>query len=84
MPNALHLVVKLCPRAKCIRVRFDCSTPNDVFAPLLQLECVKEFSAVCVSSGERSLIDFGDMSPILEKHGPKNLTHLELKVCTLP
>ncbi|KAL0273444.1 UNVERIFIED_CONTAM: hypothetical protein PYX00_006105 [Menopon gallinae] len=79
-PDALHLVVRLCPRAKSVRVRFDCSTPNDALAPLVQLEAIKEYSAVCVSSGERSLIDFADMSPILEKHGPKSLTYLELKV----
>lgn len=83
-PEALQLAVVLCPNTLSIRVRFDCSTPNDVLAPLLTLDKLKEFSAVCVSSGERTLLDFSDMAPILEKFGPSSLTFLELKVQPLP
>ena len=79
-PNALQLAVQLCPNAISIRLRYDNSTPNDVIAPLMTLEKIKEFSAVCVSSGERVLLDFTDMSSIFQKYGPLGLSFLELKV----
>lgn len=81
-PDALQLAVALCPSAYSIRVRFDCSTPHDVLIPLTGLSKVKDFSAVCVSSGERTLLDFNDIAPIIEKHGPNSLTYVELKART--
>jgi len=79
-PDALQLAILLCPQAVSIHLRFDCSTPNDVLAPLLNLEKIKHFSAVCVTSGERTNLDFSDITPILEKFGPTSLRFLELKV----
>ncbi|KAK6623645.1 hypothetical protein RUM43_009497 [Polyplax serrata] len=79
-PDALQLAVTLCPSAHIVHVRFDCSTPHDVLHPLTSLKKLQEFSAVCVSSGERTLLDFSDMVPILEAHGQNGLNILELKV----
>ncbi|XP_024085203.1 uncharacterized protein LOC106667882 [Cimex lectularius] len=79
-PDALKLAVALCPEATSIRLRFDCSTPHHVVGPLVNLKALRELSAVCVTSGERTLLDFTDMIPILEQHGPKTLNMLELKV----
>ncbi|XP_067008052.2 uncharacterized protein [Anabrus simplex] len=78
--NVLHMAVRLCPEARFIRVRYDCSTPHDVLAPLMDLKHLSEFSVVCVSSGERTLLDFSDIAPILEAHGEQSLVFLELKV----
>ena len=80
-PDVLQLAVLLCPEATQVRVRFDCSTPHDVLSPLsTMLRCLRELSVVCVTSGERSRLDFSDLTPILEKHGSENLKSLELKV----
>lgn len=79
-PDALQLATILCPQAVTIHLRFDCSTPNDVLIPLLNLDKIRQFSAVCVTSGERSNLDFSDLTPILEKYGPASLSLLELKV----
>lgn len=60
--------------------RFDPNTPHDVLQPLNSLKRLKELSTVCVSSGERCLLDFTDIAPLLEHHGPKSLQALEMKV----
>nr|CAD7396233.1 unnamed protein product [Timema poppensis] len=79
-PDALQLAVHLCPEATSVRMRYDCSTPHDVLSPLVKLRRLKELSVVCVSSGERTLLDFSDIAPLLETHGTDSLTSLELKV----
>ena len=78
--DALKLAVTLCPQATDVRLRFDNSTPNDVVGPLASLKRLNSLSAVCVTSGERTLLDFTDLKPILEVHGKKHLIALELKV----
>ncbi|XP_039278803.1 uncharacterized protein LOC111049031 [Nilaparvata lugens] len=78
--DALRLASILCPEACYIRLRYDPMTPNDILQPLTSLKKMREFSAVCVSSGERCVLDFTDMAPIIEHHGPKSLLALELKV----
>ena len=80
-PDVLQLAVLLCPEATQVRVRFDCSTPHDVLSPLsTMLRCLRELSVVCVTSGERSRLDFSDLIPILEQHGSENIKSLEFKV----
>lgn len=78
--DAMRLATVLCPEAKSVRVRIDCSTPHDVLAPLCNLKALKELSVVCVTSGERCLLDFTDIAPVLEAHGESSLASLELKV----
>lgn len=78
--DALQLAVKLCPQATSVRIRFDNSTSHHVVSPLLDLKALEEFSAVCVSSGERTLLDFQDFAPLLQHFGPGSLKSLELKV----
>ncbi|RZF47618.1 hypothetical protein LSTR_LSTR014460, partial [Laodelphax striatellus] len=78
--DALRLASTLCPEACYIRLRYDPMTPNDILQPLTSLKKMREFSAVCVSSGERCVLDFTDMAPLIEHHGPKSLLALELKV----
>lgn len=78
--DAMRLATTLCPEAVYIRVRIDCSTPNDVLASLTGIKRVKELSVVCVTSGERTLLDFSDITPVLETHGELSLKSLELKV----
>ncbi|XP_075213644.1 uncharacterized protein LOC142319857 [Lycorma delicatula] len=78
--DALRLATALCPDACYVRLRFDPNTPHDVLQPLISLHRLKELSTVCVSSGERCLLDFSDIAPLLEHHGPKSLQALELKV----
>ncbi|XP_065201872.1 uncharacterized protein LOC135832510 [Planococcus citri] len=77
--DALQLATELCPEAHTIRVRFDCSTHHDILLPLTNLHKVKDLSVVCVTNGERSLMDFTDIEPILRHHG-NNIKSLELKV----
>lgn len=79
-PDALRLVVQLCPDASCARTRFDCETAHDALMPLRTLRRLRELSVVCVSSGQRTLLDFSDIRPVLEAHGADSLTALELKV----
>ncbi|KAF6214665.1 hypothetical protein GE061_009408 [Apolygus lucorum] len=78
--DALRLAVTLCPKATSVRLRVDSSTPHHVVAPLTALKNLHELTAVCVTSGERPLLDFSDLAPILEKFGPQSLRTLELKV----
>ncbi|KAL1124526.1 hypothetical protein AAG570_001152 [Ranatra chinensis] len=78
--DALRLAVALCPDAVDVRLRFDCSTPHDVASSLTSLSRLLRFSAVCVTSGERTLLDFTDIVPLLEHFGSKTLITLELKV----
>lgn len=77
--DALQLAIDLCPEAHSIRVRIDCSTHHDILLPLKTLSKLKELSVVCVTNGERSLLDFTDIAPVLMHHG-KHLKSLELKV----
>ncbi|KAL6954873.1 hypothetical protein U1Q18_047088 [Sarracenia purpurea var. burkii] len=76
--DALQLATELCPEAYTIRVRFDCSTHHDILLPLINLNKLKELSVVCVTNGERSLMDFTDIEPVLKHHG-NHLKSLELK-----
>ncbi|KAL1458393.1 hypothetical protein WDU94_008549, partial [Cyamophila willieti] len=78
--DALSLAVTLCPLAESVRIRYDCSTHHDSIEALTSLKKLKEFSIVCVTSGERCLLDFTDIVPILEAHGESRLKYLELKV----
>ncbi|BES89555.1 LRR [Nesidiocoris tenuis] len=78
--DALRLAVTLCPDATSVHLRFDCSTPHHVVGPLTNLKKLIELSAVCVTSGERTLLDFTDLVPILDKFGPESIKYLELKV----
>ncbi|KAK9510413.1 hypothetical protein O3M35_005205 [Rhynocoris fuscipes] len=78
--DALKLAVTVCPKATSVNLRYDCSTPHHIVGYLTSLTRLQELSAVCVTSGERTLLDFNDLVPILEKFGPKTLKSLELKV----
>ncbi|XP_026676697.1 uncharacterized protein LOC103505595 [Diaphorina citri] len=78
--DALSLAVALCPNAESVRIRYDCSTHHDSIEALTSLHKLKELSIVCVTSGERCLLDFTDIVPILEVHGEAQLKYLELKV----
>ncbi|CAA9995802.1 unnamed protein product, partial [Nesidiocoris tenuis] len=80
--DALRLAVTLCPDATSVHLRFDCSTPHHVVGPLTNLKKLIELSAVCVTSGERTLLDFTDLVPILDKFGPESIKYLELKTIT--
>lgn len=77
--DALQLAVLLCPSASQLRARFDPQTPHDVLAPAASLARLQLLSAVCVSSGQRSHLDFSDVAALLERHG-EHLRTLELKV----
>ena len=80
-PDVLQLAVLLCPAACQVHVRFDCSTPYDVLSPIAtSLHSLRELSVVCVTSGERSNLNFEDLTAILEHHGSDTLRSLELKV----
>ena len=80
-PDVLQLAVLLCPAACQVHVRFDCSTPHDVLSPIATaLHSLRELSVVCVTSGERSHLNFEDLTAILEHHGSDTLRSLELKV----
>jgi len=80
-PDVLQLAVLLCPAACQVHVRFDCSTPHDVLSPIATaLHSLRELSVVCVTSGERSHLNFEDLTAILEHHGSGTLRSLELKV----
>jgi hypothetical protein len=80
-PDVLQLAVLLCPAACQVHMRFDCSTPHDVLAPIAtSLHSLRELSVVCVTSGERSNLNFEDLTAILEHHGADKLRSLELKV----
>jgi hypothetical protein len=81
--DALSLAVALCPNAESVRIRYDCSTHHDSIEALTSLHKLKELSIVCVTSGERCLLDFTDIVPILEVHGEAQLKYLELKVRSL-
>lgn len=78
--DALQLAIELCPHAIMVRVRLDCSTHHDSLLPLESLQKLKELSVVCVTNGERSLLTFEDLEPVLRQHGKKHLKLLELKV----
>lgn len=78
--DALKLAVTVCPNATSVNLRFDCSTPHHIVGHLTLLARLNELSAVCVTSGERTLLDFTDLIPVLEKFGPESLRSLELKV----
>lgn len=78
--DALSLAVTLCPQAESVRIRYDCSTHHDSIEALTTLAKLKELSIVCVTSGERCLLDFSDIVPILEAQGANHLKYLELKV----
>lgn len=78
--DALPLAVRLCPWAEQLRVRCDPATPHDALAPLLELRRLRELCVACVTSGERSLLDFADIVPVLQRHGPTSLVSLQLKV----
>lgn len=83
-PDVLQLAVLLCPAACQVHVRFDCSTPHDVLSPIAtSLHSLRELSVVCVTSGERSHLNFEDLNAILEHHGSDTLRSLELKVTYL-
>ncbi|KAK7580599.1 hypothetical protein V9T40_001228 [Parthenolecanium corni] len=77
--DALQLATELCPEAIHVRVRFDCSTHHGILEPLVGLKKLKHLSAVCVTNGELSLLDFTDIEPVLQQHG-EQLRFLELKV----
>lgn len=78
--DALRLAVTVCAKVESVNVRFDCSTHHDMLQPLTDVVKLKNFSLVCVSNGERSLLNFEDVLPILKYHGEKKLRSLELKV----
>lgn len=81
--DALSLAIALCPQAESVRIRYDCSTHHDSIEAVTSLVKLKELSIVCVTSGERCLLDFSDIAPILEVHGGNQLKYLELKVRTV-
>ncbi|XP_049772076.1 uncharacterized protein LOC126154162 [Schistocerca cancellata] len=78
--DALPLAVRLCPEAESVRVRCDSDTPHDALESLVRLRRMRELSVACVTSGERSLLDFQDLLPLLDAHGQRHLVSLELKV----
>ncbi|XP_049855186.1 uncharacterized protein LOC126335769 [Schistocerca gregaria] len=78
--DALPLAVRLCPEAESVRVRCDSDTPHDALEALARLRRVRQLSVACVTSGERSLLDFQDLLPLLDAHGQRHLVSLELKV----
>ncbi|XP_047106629.1 uncharacterized protein LOC124775838 [Schistocerca piceifrons] len=78
--DALPLAVRLCPEAESVRVRCDSDTPHDALEALGRLRRMRELSVACVTSGERSLLDFQDLLPLLDAHGQRHLVSLELKV----
>lgn len=80
--DALQLAVELCPEATDVRVRIDCCTHHDVLRPLVDMSQLEKLSIVCVTNGERSLVNFEDIEPVLRRHGT-NLKFLELKVPNL-
>nr|XP_024218041.1 uncharacterized protein LOC106691465 [Halyomorpha halys] len=79
-PEALRLSAILCPEATSIRLRFDTSTPHHVVGHLTLLKTITDISAVCVTSGERTLLDFQDFVPLLDQFGSTTLRALEFKV----
>nr|XP_018902998.1 PREDICTED: uncharacterized protein LOC109034354 isoform X2 [Bemisia tabaci] len=77
--DAFQLATILCPDTNVAKIRFDCSTNHDSISPLINLKKLKELSLVRVTDGERCLLDFTDITLLLQKHG-KHLIMLELKV----